>query len=218
MASICQTSLFFSFSSYSISLPSWAFSQHTLHTCQLTTLLSLMTSSQTTESARERPIHPFETFRPSMDDQEYALFESKIIRPSIRAAQSRAILLDNSILTHLPISFKPGHPSLEDTQRFLLETDYNCPSHKLHLPLPVPAAKMSSRIPLNRILIVKGYFSKKQPDCFVWKEGLFEEGSRVIFGNSGRLGQVLRVCGVGKNYFMLRIKDMERTLENEVAI
>ena len=52
----------------------------------------------------------------------------------------------------------------------------------------------------------------------MWKEGLFEEGSRVIFGNSGRLGQVLRVCGVGKNYFMLRIKDMERTLENEVAV
>ena len=69
-----------------------------------------------------------------------------------------------------------------------------------------------------RCLIVKGYFSKKQPDCFVWKEGLFKEGSRVIFGNSRRLGQVLRVCGVGKNYFMMRIKNMGRTLGNEVAV
>src|ERR1700728_4471484 len=100
----------------------------------------------------------------------------------------------------------------------MLETDYNCPLYKLHLPLPLPKAKMSSRVPLNCTLIMGGYFRKKQLDCFVWKEGRFKEGLRVIFGNSRRLGQVLKVCGVGQNYFMIRVRDLKRTLGREVTV
>src|SRR6202451_3667649 len=171
-----------------------------------------MSSSRDTESAQERPIHPFEMFRASMDDYEYALFESKIICPSIRAARSHTQLFNNSALPDLPIIFKPGLQSITNLQCFLVDTDYNCPLHNLRFPLVNPVIKMSSHIPLDRMLPVKGYFSTKQPNCFVWEEGYFEKGSQVIFGTSGRLGRILWVCGVGRNFFMLRVKELGGSL------
>jgi hypothetical protein len=68
------------------------------------------------------------------------------------------------------------------------------------------------------MLAVKGYFSAKQPKCFVWEECYFEKGLQVIFGTSRRLGQILGVCGVGRNFFMLRVKELEGSLDGEVAI
>ena len=136
-----------------------------------------------------------------MDEYEYALFESKIIRPSIRAARSHTQLFNNSVLPNLPLVFKPGRQSITDLQNFLVDTDYNRPLHNLRFPLVDPVAKMSSHIPLDRMLHVKGYFSTKQPNCFVWEEGYVEKGSQVIFGTSGRLGRILGVCGVGRNFF-----------------
>ena len=81
-----------------------------------------------------------------------------------------------------------------------------------------PVEKMSSHIPLDRTLAMKGYFSTKQPNCFVWEEGYFEKGSQVIFGTSGRLGRILGVCGVGRNFFMLRVKELGGSLDGEVAV
>src|SRR6202046_719117 len=153
-----------------------------------------------------------------MDSYEYALFESKIIHPSIRAAQSHAQIFNNSALPDLPIVFTPGRQSIADLQHFLVDTDYNRPLHNLHFPLLDPVAKMSSHIPLDRMLPVKGDFSTKQPNCFVWEEGYFEKGSQVIFGTSGRLGRVLGVCGVGRNLFMLRVKELGGSLDGEVVI
>src|SRR6202046_5338885 len=153
-----------------------------------------------------------------MDSYEYALFKSKIIRPSIRAAQSHAQIFNNSALPDLPIVFTPGRQSIADLQHFLVDTDYNRPLHNLHFPLLDPVAKMPSHIPLDRMLPVKGYFSTKQPNCFVWEEGYFEKGSQVIFGTSGRLGHILGVCGVGRNFFMLRVKELGGSLDGEVAV
>src|ERR1700691_5538376 len=71
-----------------LSIPGLNFSPKTIF-LSINLLLTLpMSSSRDTESAQERPIHPVETFRASMDEYEYALFESKIIHPSIRAARS----------------------------------------------------------------------------------------------------------------------------------
>src|ERR1700691_3897027 len=120
-----------------------------------------------------------------MDEYEYALFESKIIRPSIRAARSHTQLFNNSALSDLPIVFKPGRQSITDLQRFLVDTDYNRPLHNFRFPLVNPVTKMSSHIPLDCMLAMKGYFSAKQQNCFVWKESYFEKGSQVIFGTSG---------------------------------
>src|SRR6202451_580767 len=181
-------------------------------------LMSPMSSSRDTESAQERPIHPFETFRASMDNYEYALFELKIICLSIQAARSHTQLFNNSALSDLPIVFKPGRQSITDLQRFLVDTDYNRPLHNLRFPLVDPVAKMSPHIPLDHMLHVKGYFSTKQPNCFVWEEGYFEKGLQVIFGTSGRLGRILGVCGVGRNFFMLRVKGLGGSLDGEVAI
>jgi hypothetical protein len=68
------------------------------------------------------------------------------------------------------------------------------------------------------MLAMKGYFSTRQPNCFVWEEGYFEKGSQVIFGISGKLGRILGVCGVGRNFFMLRVKELGGFLDGEVAI
>src|ERR1700734_3811543 len=175
-----------------LSIPGPNFSPKTIFLF-INLLLTLpMSSSWDTESAQECPIHPFETFQASMDDYEYALFESKIIRPSIRAARSHTQLFNNSALSDLPIVFKPGRQSITDLHHFLVDTDYNHPLHSLHFPLVDPVAKMSSHIPLDCMLHVKGYFSTKQPNCFVWEEGYVEKGSQVIFGTSGRLGRILR--------------------------
>ena len=153
-----------------------------------------------------------------MDEYEYTLFESKIIRPSIQAAQSHTQLFNNSVLPDLPIVLKPGHQSITDLQHFLVDTDYNCPLHNLCFPLVDPVAKISSHIPLNCMLPVKGYFSTKQPNWFVWEEGYFEKGSQVIFGTSGRLGHILEVCGVERNFFMLRVKELGGSMDGEVVI
>jgi hypothetical protein len=127
-------------------------------------------------------------------------------------------LFNNSALPDLPIIFKPGRQSITDLQHFLVDTDYNCPLHNLRFPLVGPVAKMSSHIPLDRMLAVKGYFSTKQPNCFVWKKGYFEKGSQVIFGTSGRLEHILGVCRVGRNFFMLRVKELGGSLDGEVVI
>jgi hypothetical protein len=82
-------------------------------------LMSPMSSSRDTESAQERPIDPFEMFRASMDEYEYALFELKIIRPSIQAARSHTQLFNNFALPDLPIVFKPGRQSITDLQSIL---------------------------------------------------------------------------------------------------
>ena len=77
---------------------------------------------------------------------------------------------------------------------------------------------MPQVIPLDRVFYIKGYFSKKQLGCFVWEEGHFEDGEQVIFGTSGRLGRVLGVCEVGKNYIMFKVEDMSGVPEGDVRI
>jgi hypothetical protein len=101
------------------------------------------------------PPHPFETFCPSTD---YSNFEADVIRPAIRAAHSRAEL-SQAPDPGCPV-FSVPCPSLEETLQFLLETDYNHPGHKLHLPPP-----LSMTIPLTHTMFIVGYISNKHPDC-----------------------------------------------------
>jgi len=177
-----------------------------------------MWQNYTSESEPNSKIHPFETFRLSMDDREYSDFESTIIRPSIRAARYRDTLFANSHLTELPVTFAPGRQSIVDIQRFLIDTDYNQSPINIHPHSFGETAPMPQVIPLDRVFYIKGYFSKKQLGCFVWEEGHFEDGEQVIFGTSGRLGRVLGVCEVGKNYIMFKVEDMSGVPEGDVRI
>ena len=77
---------------------------------------------------------------------------------------------------------------------------------------------MPQVIPLDHVFYIKGYFTKKQPGCFVWEEGHFKDGEQVIFGTSGRLGHVLEVCKVGRNYVMFKVEDMSGVLEGDVRM
>jgi len=65
---------------------------------------------------------------------------------------------------------------------------------------------------------LEGYVSSKQLDCFVWEGGFFEEGSSVILGNNARLAKFLGVVGVGRNYFMMGLKDSGKALEGEMTL
>ena len=132
------------------------------------------------------PPHPFESFRPSTD---YSNFEADVIHPAIRAAHSW------SELSQAP---DPGHPvfslpcpSLEETLQFLLETDYNHPCHKLHLPPPLSTPKLSVTIPLTHTRSVVGYISNKHPDCYVWQSGFLEEGSHVVLDRTYRKAKIV---------------------------
>ena len=120
------------------------------------------------DTSKVVPPHPFETFRPSTD---YSDFEADVIRPAIHAACSRAELSQAPDPGH-PV-FSVPCPSLELTFQFLLETDYNHPGHKLHLPPPLSTLKLSVTIPLTHTTSVVGYISNKHPDCYVWQSGFF---------------------------------------------
>src|ERR1700676_771670 len=160
---------------------------------------------------KENPIHPIETFRHSSD---YPRFESTVIRPFLRAAQERATLFSE---TDLDIPTAPGRPSIEDIFQFLDETDYN---HSLDharntslLPKNLPI--LTPPIPICPLV---GYISKKHLDCFVLEGGFFEKGSEVILGSSGRMARVLGVCGLGKNYVMMKVQELGGILEGETVI
>src|ERR1700729_1358635 len=178
----------------------------------------LMWQNYTSESEPNSKIHLFETFRLSMDDHEYSDFESTIIHPSIRAAHYRDALFASSHLTELPVTFAPGCQSIVDIQRFLVDTDYNRSPINIHPHSFGETAPMLQIIPLDHVFYIKGYFSEKQPGCFVWEEGHFEDGEQVIFGMSGRLGHVLGVCEVKKNYVMFKVEDMSGVLKGDVRM
>ena len=136
------------------------------------------------DTSKVVPPHPFETFCPSTD---YSNFEADVICPAIRAVHSRAEL-SHALDPGRPVSSVP-HPSLEETLQFLLETDYNHPCHKLHLPPPLSTPKLSVTIPLTHTRSVVGYISNKHPDCYVWQSGFFEAGSHVVLGMTYSIGK-----------------------------
>jgi hypothetical protein len=57
------------------------------------------------------------------------------------------------------------------------------------------------------VLLLDGFISGNQPDCFVWEGGFFEKGSFVLLGDSGRMGVVKGVCGFGRNFTMRGIEE-----------
>jgi hypothetical protein len=155
------------------------------------------------------PVHPMETYRASKD---YALFEAEKIRPFMRAAHDRASLFKES---RLPLVVASGRPSIDNILNFLKETDYHNSLRSTNTPLPHSSSKVA---PVDPHYFLEGYISSKRLDCFVWEGGFFEEGSSVILGSDARLAKVMGVVGVGRNYFMMGLKDSGRALEGELTL
>src|SRR6202050_2794006 len=118
------------------------------------------------------------------------------------------MLLEHELLYFLSlnISTAPGHPSIEDTSQFLDETDYNngLDNARNNSLLPKNLPILTHPIPICQLV---GYISKKHPDCCVLEGGFFKKGSEVILGSSGRMARVLGVCGLGRNYVMMRVQE-----------
>lgn len=143
--------------------------------------------------------HPIELYRPSMDYQE---FEATVIRPFCLGTKARAALGNN---LRISLTFAPGSPSFDECRQFFSETDHNHPSPSTPLP-PVPRA---DDIPSKPLCPLRGYFSPRRANYFIWESGYFEQGSTVTLGSSGRLAKVLGVGGVGRNFFVMRLEDLE---------
>jgi hypothetical protein len=190
---------------------------HTALLCSLLGLipslnnLSVYHSHMSSFAPEEKPVHPIETFRNSTD---YRQFESTVIRPFLREARGRAIIYADS---QLGISTAPGRPSIEDIYRFLTETDYNRNSQLLSDKSTSSKDTSVSTCPVSTPRLV-GYISEKHPDCFVLEEGFFEKGLEVILGSSGRRVRILGVCGLGRNYVMMKVIELGGILQGEVSI
>src|SRR5882672_2379107 len=181
-----------------------------LHISLLNLSISLpfiaMSSATITNNSESNAAHPLESFHPSMD---YQHFESTVIQPFLLQVKLR-----NSVNIHhrtsLSFAPAPGRPSLDGLITLLSETDYN--QNTPSKPLPsLPQSDVSSSQ-------VEGYSSQVCPDYFIWEYEYFEEGLIILLGGSSRLVKVLGVCGVGRNYFKMRLEELGDILEGEVAI
>ena len=159
------------------------------------------------------PPHPFKTFCPLTN---YSNFHADVIHPAIHAACSRAELSQASDPGR-PV-FSVPHPSLEETLQFLLETDYNHPGHKLRLPPPLSTLKLSVTIPLTHTTSFVGYISNKHPNYYVWQCGFFEAGSHVVLDMTYRKVKIVRPYGVGRNYITMKLEEVGRVSEDQIAI
>jgi hypothetical protein len=52
----------------------------------------------------------------------------------------------------------------------------------------------------------------------VWQGGYFEEGSYVVLGKSFRRAKVAGSYGLGRNYIMMRLKEVGEIPKDQVAI
>lgn len=64
---------------------------------------------------------------------------------------------------------------------------------------------------------IQGYFSPKRAGYFVWESGYFKEGSLVRLGASGRIAEVFEVGGVGRNFFMMRLREVGNPWSGKVT-
>jgi len=136
---------------------------------------------------------------------DYQHFESSFLL--------QAKLCDSvNIHHHTSLSFAPapGCPSLDGLIKLLSETDYNNTTSMMPLPAPSRSDVSSAR--------VEGYFSRARPDYFIWESGYFEEGSVVLLGGGSHLVKILKVCGVGWNFFKMSVKKLGDALEGETTI
>ncbi len=140
---------------------------------------------------------------------DYQHFESSVIQPFLLQAKLRDSV---NIHHHTSLSFAPapGRPSLDGLIKLLSETDYNNTTSTIPFPAPSHSDVSSAR--------VEGYFIQACLDYFVWESGYFEEGSIVFLGGSSRLVKILRVCGVGRNFFKMSVKELGDVLEGETTV
>src|SRR5882762_448583 len=96
------------------------------------------------------------------------------------------------------ITFAPDHPSADDFQQFLTETDYH---HSPTRPLPSP---LRPDVPD----VIRGYVSPIQPKYFIWEAGSFKEGSLVMLGSSTCVARVTKAQRVGRNYFLMGLENL----------
>jgi len=165
-----------------------------------------MSSATITNKSESNTAHPLESFCSSMD---YQHFESSVIQPFLLHAK----LCDSVNIRHrtsLSFAPAPGRPSLDGLIKLPSETDYNNTTSTIPFPAPSHSDVSSAQ--------VEGYFSQAHPDYFVWESGYFEEGSVVFLGGSSRLVKILRVCGVGWNFFKMSVKELGEVLEGETTV
>ena len=175
-------------------------------------IISRPTRIRSSSVGSENPtrIHPLETFRPSMD---YDQFESEVIRPYLRTARIRRA---DHASSQLQLTLAPGRVSFVDLLSALEETDYNQSLRSL-ISSTTPTPALDEAPHPTQILPLAGFISGNRPDCFVWEGGFFKKGSFVVLGESGRTGTVKGICGFGRNFVLRGFEEYSES-QDEVPI
>jgi len=82
-------------------------------------------------------------------------------------------------------------------------------------PPPIPDTSNFTYEPITRL---KGYFSPKRADYFIWEFGSFNEGAKVILGDDLRLAKITRVEGVGRNFIKFGVEAIGSSSKNEIPV
>ena len=52
----------------------------------------------------------------------------------------------------------------------------------------------------------------------MWQSGFLEEGSHVVLGTTYRKAKTVGLYGMGRNYIMIKLEDIGRVPEDQIAI
>jgi hypothetical protein len=158
-------------------------------------------------SEMHRKLHLLERLSPDFDYHTVARDHINPLISDLRETNSRFARLQ--LEEPLPISVASPRESFASLQKFLIDTNINCPSHPLmcHSNGP-PAGVISSKTSLRREFRISGIFCPSNPSWFVTPDNEFEVESLVrLKGHSELSLWINGICGVGKDYVMFNVFD-----------
>jgi hypothetical protein len=141
---------------------------------------------------------------------DYNSFKLLTILPSIINSRIRGRLG----APRVSISFAPDRRSLESYSSFFEDTEYT----KKIPSTPFPPASDSSGFVYEPLVHLQGYLSPKRADYFIWENGAFSEGVKVILGDELVLARITKVVGVGRNFVKFGVEVLGSASKDEIPV
>ena len=110
--------------------------------------------------------------------------------------------------------FAPNRQSCKNLTSFFEDTEY---TKKIPSP-PAPSAADSSGYIYKPLTHIQGYLSPKHADYFIWKLGVFKEGSKVVLGDNLVLVRITGVVGVGCNFIKFGVETLGSSFMDEIPV
>jgi hypothetical protein len=84
--------------------------------------------------------------------------------------------------------------------------------------MPFPPASDSSGFVYEPLVHLQGYLSPKHADYFIWENGIFSEGAKVILGDELVLARITRVVGVGCSFVKFGVEVLGSASKDEIPV